>query len=456
MRVIQSALCSLLLTTLAPAAAPGDPAPPNIVLIVSDDQAWTDYGFMGHGEIRTPHIDRLAREGVTFRRGYVPTALCRPSLSSMITGLYAHQTRITGNDPADTEVNRGHAARAEVDARELLIANIDGLPTLPRLLAARGYLSLQTGKWWEGSFRRGGFTHGMTRGYPEKGGRHGDDGLKIGREGLAPIADFIDEARTAEQPFFVWYAPFLPHTPHNPPARLLETYEQEGRPQPIARYLAMCTWFDETCGELLALLDEKGVAEDTLVAYVTDNGWIQEPEVRGYARRSKRSPYEGGVRTPILFRWPGKLEPAERTELCTSLDLVPTLLAAAGAQAPDGLPGLNLLPHLRDGSRIERNTLFGESFAHDIADIEDPEASLIHRWVIRGQDKLILTYDGRQGRMKFPPRDGAAQLYDLGADPHELKNLSPDRPELVEELQGLLDGWYAVEERRVGVVPGGR
>ena len=218
----------------------------------------------------------------------------------------------------------------------------------------------------------------------------------------------------------------------------------------------MCTWFDETCGELLALLDEKGVAEDTLVAYVTDNGWIQEPEVRGYARRSKRSPYEGGVRTPILFRWPGKLEPAERTELCTSLDLAPTLLAAAGAQAPDGLPGLNLLPHLRDGSRIERDTLFGESFAHDIADIEDPEASLIHRWVIRGQDKLILTYDGRQGRMKFPPRDGAAQLYDLGADPHELKNLSPDRPELVEELQGLLDGWYAVEERRVGVVPGGR
>ena len=456
MRVIQIALCSLLLTNLATVAVPRDPAPPNIVLIVSDDQAWSDYGFMGHGEIRTPHIDRLAREGVTFRRGYVPTALCRPSLSSMITGLYAHQTRITGNDPADTGENREHTDRAEVDARELLIAHIDGLPTLPRLLAARGYLSLQTGKWWEGNFRRGGFTHGMTRGYPEKGGRHGDDGLKIGREGLGPIADFIDEARTAERPFFVWYAPFLPHTPHNPPARLLETYQQEGCPQPIAKYFAMCTWFDETCGELLALLEEKGVADDTLVAYVTDNGWIQEPETRGYARRSKRSPYEGGVRTPILFRWPGTLAPAERPELCTSLDLVPTLLAAAGAEAPDGLPGLNLLPHLRDGSRVERDTLFGESFAHDIADIEDPEASLIHRWVIRGRDKLILTYDGRPGRMKFPPEDGAAQLYDLGADPWELENLAPQRPELVEELRGLLDGWYAVEGRQVGVVPGAR
>ena len=148
----------------------------------------------------------------------------------------------------------------------------------------------------------------MTRGYPERGGRHGDDGLKIGREGMQPVNDFIDTAIEAKKPFFIWYAPFLPHTPHNPPQRLLDKYTTDGRPKPIATYYAMCEWFDETCGQLLDRLDEKGVADNTLVIYVTDNGWIQNPDSGGYAPRSKRSPYEGGIRTPIMFRWPGKVQ----------------------------------------------------------------------------------------------------------------------------------------------------
>jgi arylsulfatase A-like enzyme len=106
--------------------------------------------------------------------------------------------------------------------REKLIAKMDGPPTIMKLLGEKGYVSHQSGKWWEGSPARGGFTKGMTRGFPEPGGRHGDDGLKIGREGMEPVFEFIDEAVAAEKPFFVWYAPFLPHTPHNPPQRLFE------------------------------------------------------------------------------------------------------------------------------------------------------------------------------------------------------------------------------------------
>ena len=92
----------------------------------------------------------------------------------------------------------------------------------------------QSGKWWEGSYQRGGFTEGMTRGYPEKGGRHGDDGLGIGRNGMEPVLDFIDRSVADEKPFFVWYAPFLPHTPHNPPGRLFEKYQGKGVPDRIA------------------------------------------------------------------------------------------------------------------------------------------------------------------------------------------------------------------------------
>ncbi len=422
---------------------------PNIVLILSDDQGYTDYGFMGHPSIETPHLDKLASQSALFRRGYVPTALCRPALMSLATGLYSHQNRTTGNDPAPTIANQAHARKANRHIRELLIAHIDETGALPQWLAEKGYVSHQSGKWWEGSFQRGGFTEGMTRGFPHPRGRHGDAGLKIGRDGMKPVFEFMDRSVKNEKPFFVWYAPFMPHTPHTPPARLLKKYEANGLAKTIARYQAMCEWFDETCGALLKHLDDSGIAENTLVIYVTDNGWIQT-EKPGYAPRSKRSPNEGGIRTPILFRWTGTIPPSDRPELCSSLDIVPTILAAANAKGPHEFPGLNLLPNLKQGTPISRNTLFGESFAHDIADIENPQASLLFRWVIRGYDKLLLTYDGNPGKMKYPPTSGVAQLYDLEKDPFETANLAERNSALVDELSALLEKWYVPDERQVG------
>lgn len=443
-------LVSVLLMLLTPAVLHAAEQP-NIVLIISDDQAWTDYGFMGHHAIQTPNLDKLATQGAVFRRGYVSTSLCRPSLMSLITGLYAHQHLTTGNDPADTEANRRRCVERGETGRGLLISHIDGLPTLPKILGELGYLSHQSGKWWEGSYRRGGFTHGMTRGYPEDGGRHGDDGLKIGREGMDPIFEFIDMAVDRKKPFFLWYAPFLPHTPHDPPERILKKHRKDGRTEPVAKYYAMCEWFDETCGQLLDRIDEKGLNDNTLVVYVTDNGWIQLPDSNGYAPRSKRSPYESGVRTPIMFRWPGVINVAEQPELCNSVDIMPTILAAAGADIPDNLPGLNLMPAIRDGKRIERDTIFGESFAHDIADIDKPEASLIFRWVIERDWKLLLTYDGRLGKMKYPPTDAAPQLFDLETDPHEKENLAGRHPEIVNRLSKKIADWWPATERKQGI-----
>ena len=197
-------------TSRVESAPAGDP-PPNVVMIVSDDHGWTDYGFMAHPVVRTPNLDALAAQSVVYTRAYTPMALCRPSLASIATGLYPHQHGITGNDPPG-----GSATMRDPAARRAMVDLFARARTLPELLAERGYVSFQTGKWWEGNPVEHGFTRGMTHGDPARGGRPGDEGLKIGREGLQPIREFIDS--TAGRPFFLWYAPMLPHDPHTPPA----------------------------------------------------------------------------------------------------------------------------------------------------------------------------------------------------------------------------------------------
>lgn len=450
MRFLSALLLGFTAVTCAPVLAA---APPNIVFIISDDHAWTDYGFIGHPHIQTPHLDRLAAESALFPRGYVPTALCRPALASLANGRYAHQHKISGNDPAiPVGVNPG-SSPAYAALREQLIAQFDRHPSLPKLLGQRGYLSHQSGKWWEGGFARGGFTHGMTRGFPEPGGRHGDDGLKIGREGMAPVSEFIDHAVAEQKPFFVWYAPFLPHDPHTPPDRLFRKYQDRGiASDHVARYYAMVEWFDETCGELLGHLDARGLAANTLVVYIGDNGWIQRADAPGFAPRSKQSANEGGVRQPTMFRWPGVIAPGNRGEqLCSSVDIVPTALAAAGVTVPDRLPGYNLLPMLRAGEPTPRREVFGETFAHDVADIDQPEASLLHRWVIEDRWKLLLTYDGRVGRYarNHARTEKRPQLFDLLADPHENRNLAAQHPEDVARLAAKIQNWWPVTARQV-------
>lgn len=435
----------------APAAAP-----PNIVMIISDDQTWTDYGFMEHEAIRTPHLDKLASRSALFTRGYVPVALCRPSLATMITGLYPHQHGITGNDPSPALAPRNSEPYKQLRAR--LIARIDDPPKVPELLQRKDYLSHQSGKWWEGNYKRGGFTHGMTRGFPQPGGRHGDDGLKIGRDGMKPVFDFIDLSLKQEKPFFVWYAPFLPHTPHNPPERILKKYQKTGRDLRLAKYYAMCDWFDETCGQLVDYIDSKGVRENTLIVYVTDNGWIQRtsdtkvPEgwKPSFAPKSKQSPNEGGTRTPIMLSWPGTIEPGIRKEVVSSIDLAPTMLSAAGVKVPKKMPGVDLLPLVRDGEPLKREAIFGESFAHDVADLDNLEASLLYRWVIEGEWKLLLTYDGKVNRYNPVHLRGekGPQLYNLIEDPHEIRNLAARHPELVARLAKKLDNWWKVKERK--------
>ncbi len=411
-------------------------APPNVVLIIGDDQAWTDYGFMGHKTIQTPHLDKLAKQSLVFTRGYVPSSLCRASLATMITGLYPHQHLITSNDPPLPKgKGQGPAMKDPkyLADRERMIANFEKSPNLAKFLGEAGFLSHQSGKWWEGNACRcGGFTEGMTHGDPSRGGRHGDVGLTIGRQGLKAVTDFVDKSKADAKPFYLWYAPIMPHQPHNPPTRLFQKYKDKHESEFVAKYWAMCEWFDETVGELLAHLNRQGLSENTIVIYLHDNGWIQDPKSGKYGARSKQSPYDGGIRTPIMIRWPGHIKPECVEALAGSIDLAPTILTALGLKPTKDMPGINLLD---PKAREQRKQLTGEIFEHNAVDIDVPAKNLKYRWIVRDQWKLIVPNPAR-----VP--DGEVELFDIIADPHETKNLASTQPELVRELRSKLDQWW--------------
>jgi len=411
------------------------PDQPNIILLISDDQSWPHYSFLGHEHIQTPRIDQLAAEGLTITNGYTTAPLCRPALSSMATGLYPHQHKVIGNDPVFDP--GGKAAYGEdwlaqrAVNNQSVVEGIQELSTIADLLAEAGYVSLQTGKWWEGNYSVGGFSQGMTHGDPSKGGRHGDEGLEIGRKGLDIIYDFIDEAQGTETPFFVWYAPFLPHAPHTPPDSLRDKYLPLAPTEAVANYWAMCEWFDITCGQLMDYIDNKELSENTLFVYVTDNGWIQDPDrPNRYAPRSKRAPYDMGIRTPIMYRWKGEIEPElDKESLSSSIDIATTILDICGIEPTAEMQGINVLDK---EARAAREAVFAEVYAHDFSTVD---SSLYHRIIITRPWKLILTNPA------YDP-DRGPELYNLDTDPYEWENQAEAHPEIVSRLSADLEEWW--------------
>ncbi len=393
---------------------------PNIVVIISDDQGFGDYGFMGHPTVQTPNLDRLAKESLVFDRGYVTSALCNPSLASLLTGVYPHQHGYTGND----------AIKGSRDAWKTWVDHFKKSPQMPAFLKDAGYLTMHTGKYWQQDPANSGFTDGMG---PTL--RHGSkESLSIGREGLQPIYDFIEKADQQEKPFLVWYAPFMPHTPHTPPQRLLDKYKQKTVNEGVAKYFGMVEWFDETCGELLDHLDEKKLSENTVILYVCDNGWGQGvPGFRGH----KLTPWEQGIRTPIMIRWPAKVRPARnRHHAVSSLDIPVTALSAAGIPVPKAMEGINLL----DGkSLMEREAVFIEDFAHDMVAPDQPERTLEARAVISGFWKLLVTYRENKQNQREVDR---IFLFDLRDDPKEQFNVVTENPGRTAKLLRMLNKWW--------------
>lgn len=399
--------------------------PPNIVWIIADDQAFNDFGFMGHDIIKTPNLDILASQSAVFPNGYVPSSLCRASLATLITGKYAFDHGICFNDPPE---GFSHA-----DTFKFLKIQ----RPIPMELKKKGYRSMQTGKFWEGVYSNGGFTDGMTQGR-----RHGDEGLKIGRQTMQPIDDFL--ANNAKDPFFLWFAPYLPHAPFDADARFSKDYLDKGLNEREIGYYANIAWLDETIGQLMDLLEKRDQMDNTIIMFIVDNGWAPAKIGQSYRDlqgrrlpfdpRSKSSPYEDGVRTPIMVKWPGRIKPARYNELVSSVDFFPTTLAMAGLPQNPVLKGTNLLPFLQQKSNLNPRTIFGEIYYHTSVNLDDPKINITHRWARKGDWKLIVNdYD-----------KGRPELYNLITDPKEKDNKAndADQKKRLDSMVKEIDNWW--------------
>ena len=409
---------------------------PNVVFLLSDDQSWPDYGFMDHPHIKTPNIDRLAKAGVLYERGYVTAPLCRPSLASIVTGLYPHQTGIRGNDPLlPLGTNRKDTQHKQISLklRNRMTAAMNNHPSFVKLLKENGYVTLETGKWWEGDPRDHGFTDAMTHGDPRRGGRHGDVGLKIGRETMKPIYDFVDRANEDKKPFFIWYGVYLPHFPHDAPNRLYNKYKDIAPNEPTARYWANVQWLDEGCGQIVDHLKKNGQYENTIFIYTCDNGWVPNPEKKNKFIRSKREPVEAGIRTPIFITHEGKIRPLrDKTTLASNIDIATTILKVCGIEPPAEMHGLDL----RAPEQLKkRDRVFVDVYEHDcdLDQLDDLDSGLNARVVIAGWNKLIARPTGKE-------------LYDLKTDPDDRNDLSAQHPAKIIELSTLIDQWLEMTQ----------
>ncbi|MEM6689474.1 MAG: sulfatase-like hydrolase/transferase [Planctomycetota bacterium] len=447
---------------------------PNIVYIIADDQSWTDYGFMGNERVHTPNLDKLAERSARFTNGYVPSSVCRPSLVSLLTGLYPHQHGVHFNHgpPGNAGYNRMTSVEQYEGIREREFQLIREHKTLPGLLAQAGYRCFQTGKFWEGHWRNGGFTEGMTTfdapppSQTFGGARrlangevvahgNGDAGLQIGRVTMQPIFDFIDKCAETETPWFVWYAPYLPHQPHDSPdqfydlARSLRNVRNHELP-----YFASIAQFDETVGQLITYVSDQGHLKNTVFVFVSDNGWRPDlvpqqgrPEEFAHTARSKRAPFDDGLRTPILVRWEGAIQPSTWDSPISSIDLMPTLLAIAGVEKSHWpmLPGINILPVCRGRMELDSDRpIFGGIYPGDATSLDNPSADIAYRWIRRANLKLIVPHEQADGSQPWGGHLQTPSLFDLKVDPFEKHDLSnqPEYRHHLKRLRSDLDQWW--------------
>lgn len=421
-------------------AAPA-PTPPNIIYILGDDHGYPYFGFMGDQTVRTPNLDQLAAESMVFPRAYTTASTCRLSLMTLLTGLHPEQWR------AKNQMLEQQSGEERYDYRELI-----DMETLPKLLSRAGYATFQGGKYWEGTYDLAGFSHGMKYRldqsaideFGQLGALSGGDGLGLGRETMAPVFNFIDEV-SGKKPFFVWFAPLLPHEPHDAPGRYRQAYLGKGLSEGAIAYYANISWFDDVLGQLLAFLDQRGLRENTLLVYLSDNGWQQGPtEQWGIdgGPRGKNSVYDLGFRTPLLFSLPSVIAPGvNEQQLVSAVDLLPTMLGFAGLPTPEDSLGFSL--HDRLTGVAEQAAPYRSDVVAGIRSVRAEFSRKLDDTLSIGREEEAYFVRDQQWRFVWLKSSNATELYDIENDPIETQNLAAGHPELVAKYQRRVDEWIA-------------
>jgi arylsulfatase A-like enzyme len=442
-------LFALLLAFLPTAATAAEPArKPNVVLIVADDLGWRDLGCYGSTYHKTPHIDRLAKAGARFTNFYAACPVCSPTRASILTGRYPQRMNLTDwlpgrPDRPDQKLKRP-AINQQLPLEEVTIAEV---------LKQAGYTTGLIGKWHLGGagfgptkqgfdVNVGGDQAGSPRSYfaPFRNKAGAIPGLETAPDGeyltdrLAAEAErFI--AANKDRPFFLYLPHYAPHIPLVAKRDIIAKYKGQpahGR-QSHPVYAAMLESLDDAVGRVVKALDYHQLADDTLVIFTSDNGGLATPEGAPYAptinsplREGKGYLYEGGIRVPMIVRWPGAVKPGTVTDqVACSIDFFPTILEAAGvSRDPEGsenkIDGISLRP-VFEGKELRRSTLFWH-YPHYANQGGKPGGA-----VRLNEYKLVEFYE-----------DGRRELFNLKKDPSESRNLAAEEKELTENMAWLL------------------
>jgi len=399
---------------------------PNFLVFIADDMAWNDCGAYGHPLIRTPNIDQLAQDGLKFENAFLTCSSCSPSRCSILTGRYPHNT-------GAPELHQ------PLPADQITVA---------RRLKQAGYHTAAAGKWHLGPSEKKNF----NKIYAGKK----DVWLQAMKE------------RPRDQPFFMWMAFFDPHRPYQPgtipqPHAPAETVVPPYLPdvpetrRDLAAYYDEITRLDGVVGDVLSELADQQAAENTVVVFLSDNG-------RPFPR-AKTTVYDSGVKTPWIVRWPQQVKPGGVTEsLISSIDLTPTLLELAGLEMGPTVQGVSFASILTDPKEKTRDEVFAENNWHDFNAFGRAVRTDRYKYIENGYNDLPGTppadavrgetyqamlrlrdqgkLDENQRQCFIEPRP-PAELYDLQADPYELRNLAddPQYAAVLDEMRGRLTKW---------------
>jgi len=446
---MRSLMIALPVWMLASTASGAEGRPPNVVFILADDLGYTDLACYGSKYYETPHIDRLAADGVRFTDGYACGPNCQPTRAALLSGQYAPRTGVYTVGGIDRFNWRSRPLRP--------VDNVTALPldkvTIAQTLKAAGYATGMFGKWHLGNDAA---HHPRERGFDEAiatAGRHfyfkTDPPVEVPKD--AYLADFLTERaidfieRRQAEPFFLYLPHFGVHAPHEAKPDLIAHFKSKppagGHRDPT--YAAMIASVDESVGRILATLDQLGLAENTLVIFSSDNGGVGGYRSAGLAKDGvtdnaplkggKGTLAEGGIRVPYIFRWKSRIAPGQTNGTpINSVDLYPTLLELAGAAPPADYPldGVSYLPLLTGAeSSLDRDAIFWHFPGYLGAGGRGWRTKPVS--VIRSGDWKLLEYleDGRQ------------ELYNLRSDIGETQDLAESERERAERLHEQLAQW---------------
>jgi N-acetylgalactosamine-6-sulfatase len=416
---------------------------PNIVFVLADDLGWGDLGCYGNRVVRTPHLDQLARQGTLYTQFYSNSPVCSPSRTAWMTGHF----------PAEHHIH-GHLATPEMNARRAMPNFLDpAIPNAARLLKEQGYVTGHVGKWHLGS--------GPGARLPDAYGfdwfrTHVSNDTAWAEEKKNPYfwarssGLLVDESiRFLEQskggPFYLNLWTMLPHATLHPTEEQMQPYRRYGPQTGTTHrgateiYYGSVSELDKQLGRLFAKLEELGLAGNTMVLFSSDNGpediTISNASHSGVGsagplRGRKRSLYEGGVRVPLIVRWPGQTpaDAVDNDSVLTAVDFLPTVAAMNGAGAPPDMDGEDVRAALT-GRKFARSRPILWEWRYRIAG---------HEW---NRSPMLAIRDGQWKLMMNPDRS-RVELYDIPADPGEMTNLAAAHKDVVEHLARPLLAWH--------------